>query len=153
MGGRFLYDPGGPPRLPKEGMLEQDSQGQVGTTKVDTAREDIRWRAHLCTSSETSEQVCQGLHAAWSDQHPSYKGRREEPAGAHGGAPECQAQNLEVICKAMGSHSKGLSWGVPGSHVFLHPHHLGKLPCYLCGNMCMGVLAGNRAVWKGERQV
>ena len=37
--------------------------------------------------------------------------------------------------------------------MFLHPHHLGKLPCYLCGNMGMGVLAGNRAVWKGERQV
>lgn len=87
MGGRFLYDPGGPPRLPKEGMLEQDSQGQVGTTKVDTAREDIRWRAHLCTSSETSEQVCQGLDAAWSDQHPSYKGQREEPAGAHQEGP------------------------------------------------------------------
>ena len=28
----------GPPKLPEEGMLEQSFQGQVGTTKVDTAR-------------------------------------------------------------------------------------------------------------------
>lgn len=29
---------GDPPKLPEEGVPEQSSQGQVGTTKVDTAR-------------------------------------------------------------------------------------------------------------------
>lgn len=46
MGGGFLHDPGVPPRLLEEDVLEQGSQGQVGTNQVDTVREGIRWRAH-----------------------------------------------------------------------------------------------------------
>lgn len=66
-----------------------------------------------------------------------------------GGARECQVQDLEVTCKALGS-TDGLELrtsSIEGTFASTSPY-----PATSVG-ICVGTLAGNGAVWQGEQQV